>query len=300
MSRDVFTKYSDQKCVNDFRLVVRNAIVEPFVEREQMARSAGIRKFHRCHQLAASCRTSRPQSIGVKRQKFVAIFVADGCGTVLRVGVSQVRVGGDRAMAVATFELNGRTVWFTANRLHVNGVIQLDRTGVACGDARNGTQRGELRMAALEASDVKCVVRSAGACPQVAVAFSASLIAGGGDILAAAVFRVARFAGRSRRLRGVVYGPVVAGEASVVGSLRRKCASLLRVTGSAFFFEDGVRFREVAAAVNARVFENGAFGNPEEREQGKQEAEPEFGALERRRPLEIVEVDALREFLRCA
>src|SRR5712692_7931318 len=187
MSRDVFTKYSDQECVNDFRLVVRNAIVEPFVEREQMARSAGIRKFHRCHQLAASCRTSRPQSIGVKRQKFVAIFVADGCGAVLRVDVSQVRVGGNRAMAVATFELNGRTVWPVANWLHVNGVIQLDRNGVACGDARSGTQRGKFRVAVLETLNLIRVIGPTPLCSQISVAVGTSLIARSRNIDAAAM-----------------------------------------------------------------------------------------------------------------
>ena len=59
-------------------------------------------------------------------------------------------------------------------------------------------------------------------------------------------------------------------------------------------------FGEAAATINARVSENGAFGNPSERKQGQQETEPKFRALQRRRPLEVVEVDALREFLSCA
>ncbi len=41
-------------------------------------------------------------------------------------------------------------------------------------------------------------------------------------------------------------------------------------------------------------------GDPDQREQRQQKAEPEFRALERGRPLEIIEVDALGEFLCCA
>ena len=40
--------------------------------------------------------------------------------------------------------------------------------------------------------------------------------------------------------------------------------------------------------------------DPEKRKQRQREAEPKLGALERRRPLEIIEVDALRELFGCA
>src|SRR5437762_9741200 len=63
---------------------------------------------------------------------------------------------------------------------------------------------------------------------------------------------------------------------------------------------DLVRFGEPAAAVDTGVLEKGAFGDPQEPEQRQQEAEPEFGAFQRRRPLEIVEVDTLGELFCCA
>ena len=95
-------------------------------------------------------------------------------------------------------------------------------------------------------------------------------------------------------------GAVVAVEAGVVDGFRGKCTSDLQVAGGTFFFENGMRFGELATTVNAGVFEKSASGDPEERKQRKQEAEPEFRALQQRRPLEIVQVDALREFFCCS
>src|SRR5437660_12742700 len=47
------------------------------------------------------------------------------------------------------------------------------------------------------------------------------------------------------------------------------------------------------------VARNAAADDPQKREKRHEEAEPEFRALERRRPLEVMEVDALRELLGC-
>ncbi len=64
-------------------------------------------------------------------------------------------------------------------------------------------------------------------------------------------------------------------------------------------FKNSVRLGKTAAAVNERALEKSAPGDPKESEQGKQQAEPEFRALQRRRPFEIVEVDALSQLLCC-
>ena len=94
-------------------------------------------------------------------QKFVAIFEANGCSAVLRIGVSQVRICCGSAMAIPAFELNVGTVRSAANRLHVNGVIQFDCAWIFHRDTRNGTQRGKFWMPVLEASNMRCVLRSA-------------------------------------------------------------------------------------------------------------------------------------------
>jgi hypothetical protein len=62
-------------------------------------------------------------------------------------------------------------------------------------------------------------------------------------------------------------GAVVAGEASVVGCFRGKCAGVLYVTNGAFFFENGMRFGQAAAAEDAGVFEDRSFRDPKKREQ---------------------------------
>ena len=72
------------------------------------------------------------------------------------------------------------------------------------------------------------------------------------------------------------------------------------MASGAFFFENRVWFGQTAAAVNARVFEKRPFRNPHKRKKRQQQAKPESCTLQRRRPLEIIEVDALREFFCCA
>ncbi len=147
-------------------------------------------------------------------------------------------------------------------------------------------------MAVFETSDMRCEPRRVAAGLQVRVTFCAGLIARSGDVDAPTVVGMTRRASRSWRLRGVMDGAVVAVETSAVGSLRVKCAGFLRVTCCAFFFENGVSFRHTPARVHAMVSGKTAPRDPGEREQGQQEAKAEFRALQRRRPLEIVEVDS--------
>ena len=93
---------------------------------------------------------------------------------------------------------------------------------------------------------------------------------------------------------------IVAGEASVFDGFGGKRASLLEVAGGAIFFENGVSAGQAAAGVDAVVAGKSAPGDPEKRKQRQRQAEPKLGALERRRPLEIIKVDALGELFRCA
>jgi hypothetical protein len=98
----------------------------------------------------------------------------------------------------------------------------------------------------------------------------------------------------------MVYWPIVAGEAGAVGGFGGKSAGLLEVARGAFFFEDGVGCGHAAAAVDAGIFGERAFSDPHQCEEREQDAEPQFGALQRRRPFEIVQVDALRQLFCCA
>src|SRR6267142_6681827 len=202
-------------------------------------------------------------------------------------------------MTIATFELNVRPIRSAANWLHVDGVIQSDYAKIAPPDASNGTQRGEFRVAVREVSDVRCEPPRVAAGLQIGVTFGASLIAGSDNVDAPAVFGVARRARGSCYLCCVVNGPVMAAQASGVGSLSGKCAGSLQMPRRAFSFEHGVRCAHAARRIDAIISGKSSPRDPEERDQWQQQAEQEFGALQRRRPLEIVEVDTLREFLRC-
>ena len=88
----------------------------------------------------------------------------------------------------------------------------------------------------------------------------------------------------------------MAGEARVISYLRGKRACRLQMASRAIFFQHRVRFAHAAAGIDAMIAGKAAPRNPHQCEQRQQEAQPEFRALQQRRPLEIVEVDALREF----
>src|ERR1700730_17677150 len=154
-------------------------------------------------------------------------------------------------------------------------------------------------MAVFETSDVGCESRRVAAVLQVRVPFWGGLLAHGREVDVPAMLNMTRRASRSWRLRGVMDGAVVAVETSAVGSLGGKCAGFLRVTCNTFFFENGMSFRHTPSPVSTIVSGKTAPRDPVESEQGQQEAEPEFCALQRRRPLEIVKVDALGEFFCC-
>ena len=135
------------------------------------------------------------------------------------------------------------------------------------------------------------------------MAYRAGLIADSGNINPALVFCVALGAREflsAADADGVMRGPIVALETGVVGSFRGERARFLHVTRHTFFFEDRMSLRHTPARVHALVSGKTAPRDPRQCQQRQQQAEPEFGALQRRRPLEIVEVDALREFFCCA
>ena len=69
------------------------------------------------------------------------------------------------------------------------------------------------------------------------------------------------------------------------------------MTRRALRVEDGVRRGHAAAAVYVSIFVERVPENPQYGQHRRDQTQPEFSALQRSRPLEIVEIDALREFL---
>jgi hypothetical protein len=89
---------------------------------------------------------------------------------------------------------------------------------------------------------------------------------------------------------------IVACQASVIRGFCRKLPCSLQVAGSALFFQDGVRFAHASAGINTRIFPGAVPKDPNYCQQWHKRAQQKFYALEGRRPLEIIEVDALRQF----
>ena len=63
----------------------------------------------------------------------------------------------------------------------------------------------------------------------------------------------------------------------------------------ALYFQDGVWRGHAATAVNARISANPVPENPHDRQDWKKNTQPQLGAFQRSRSLEIVEIDALGE-----
>lgn len=203
-------------------------------------------------------------------------------------------------MAIAAFKVYESAVRPTADWFHVNRVIQLNRSGIACGASFNRTQRGKFWMAILERANVVRKVRSTSMCPKIGVAESAGFCIRSRNVNSSAMFSMARDAIILRIIREMVHWAVMAVETSEHVCLGGEFSWNPVVAGRALFFQYGMGSRQTAAAVDTGIPGQAFSGDPKESQQQEQKAEPELGALQRCRPLEIVEVDALRELLGCA
>jgi len=188
---DIFTKRSGQECVNDFRLVVRSPIVEPLVERKQMARSAGVREFHRRHQFPSGWRMAFDRCVRAAGTGSAVIQVADTGADISCVRISYRPWSGVGGVAIATRELHLRAGSSGPERLHVHGVIQFDCAWVTCGDSTDRTQRRKFRMAALEALNLIRVVGSSAVCPKIRMALGTRCVARRGNIDSSTMLRMA-------------------------------------------------------------------------------------------------------------
>ena len=199
-------------------------------------------------------------------------------------------------MAIAALKRDHRTVGAAANGLHVNRMVEFDRAGIACRDAGDGTQSRKFGMAVFEAGDV--IPRQQ---LQPLMTKRAFFAADCVENCSTAMLGMTGCAIGWRQIEPrMVDRAVVAVEASAVGGFGGKGAGLLEVAGGAFLFQDGMGAGHAATGVNTMIAREAAPSDPNEREERQERAEPEFGALQRGRPLEIVEVDALGEFFGCA
>ena len=202
------------------------------------------------------------------------------------------------AMAVGAVELDDGTVGALADGVHVDGVIEKDGAGIF----RVVEKSREFRMAAFEACDVGGVVQWARGDAELRVALSTGLVAGRVELNTAAMFHVASGAGGDGGGDFIFVVPraVVAGETGGVCGGGGEFAALRDMASGALFFDNGVGSAHGAAGVDARIAGIAAPSDPSDSEKRDEDGEEEFRALERRGSLEIVQVDALSELLRCA
>ena len=285
--------------MHDIQPVVRHTFLKPLIKRQKVASCAGVREFHWSHQLAARERVELHKWYYTAEIRSFAVDVADFRADIVCVGIRCRPRTRSRAVAISAIKLNKWSCRAAPDLFHVDGVIQLDVAEIA----RAISESSKLRVPVFEAANVRCVVRASPIRAKIRMACRARLIAGRGDVDAPPVVGMAFRASHlfsSNDAHRVVNRPIVTAKASAVGSFRRKYSRRLQVTSGAFFLENRVRFGQAPAAVNAPIFEKRPCANPHQREQRQQQAKPKFRPLQRRRSLEIVEIDALREFFGCA
>ena len=297
MRRDVILEFPYKESMHDIRLVVRDTLVKLFIERQQMTLGTRGGEFWRKHGFATGRWLRSLEHISKRnRANFRQVSrCGEAVGTVF---VGPRHVYACRAVAIGALQLNDRAIRTLADGFHVDGVIQENGAGILCAVA----EYSEFRVAVGEAFNISGVVQLTLCNAQVGVAFGAGLIASGGKLDPATMFHVAGGTGGDGGgdLVFVVGRAVVAGEAGGVGGGGGELAGLGNMAGGALFFEDGVWGAHASAGVDAGIAGKAVKGEPDEGERGHEDGEQQLGALEGRGALEIVQVDALREFFSCA
>ena len=160
--------------------------------------------------------------------------------------------------------------------------------------------RQKLRMSVLKASNIVGKIRCPPSGPQIAVTLRASLIPRRQKIHPSAMFHMAGRALQFRNSRRMMRRSVMASQASTLFGLRRKDACFFHVASCAFLLDHRMRPAQSPARVHSRVPRKSVPRNPAQRQHWQKQAQPQFHTLFRRRPLEIIEVDPLRDLLGCA
>src|SRR6266849_1033611 len=233
-----------------------------------------------------------------RRRKNVFLLVTDFGECIFRVAIRPRGGSCGGAVAIGAIHLHRGAVGPAANGPHVDGMIQQDGAGISCAVAKSS----EFGMAVREGAYVGSDAGAAAGGAQVRMTFRAGLIGCGADVDAPAMLGVARGTlwDRSGELILVMQRAVVAGLAGGVGGLRGKFPCFLNMERGAFFFEDGVGVAHASAGVDAGVAESTAPNEPAKSKKRCEGAEQETDTLVRRRPREVIEVDALCEFLSCS
>jgi hypothetical protein len=112
-----------------------------------------------------------------------------------------------------------------------------------------------------------------------------------------------RMAGRARRcefLRRLMNGPVMAGEAFLIGNFLVEKSGLGCVARCALPRQHCMRSRQRPRRIDASIAAHAVPGKPHKRKRRQRCGQYKSPVPQRARPLKIFQVDALREFFSCA
>ena len=135
---------------------------------------------------------------------------------------------------------------------------------------------------------------------EIRVALRAIRVARRGQPNRSSVIGVTGGARGRESLRYVMQGTVMARDALLVDDLGVVGTQVSQMAGRTLLGENGVRGGQASGGVHAAVAANAVPRDPQDRKRGRRNGKQKSPAAQRVRSLEIVEIDALREFLGCA
>ena len=168
------------------------------------------------------------------------------------------------------------------------------------GSRRPDAQHGEFGMIAIKTADVADKTGGTPARREVRVALRAVRVARGGKSNRSPMIGVAGGARRRERLRYVMHRAVMAREALLVDDLCVVKTQVGQMAGRTLLGQNRVRGGQTSGGVHAAVAADAVPRDPQDGERRRRNGKQKSPAAQRARPLEIVEIDALREFLGCA
>lgn len=194
-------------------------------------------------------------------------------------------------MAIFAIELH-QAIWSPQIVFQVHRVVELDRAGIAGAI----TQDCKLWVAAIESRDVGSEPRRRASGVKVRVALRAGDVRSDCETQMAAMLDVAGSAGRCEGLIGVMQRGVVARIARLVGGLGAERTRFFQVAGAALCRQHRVSGGHFAAAIETAVAGERIPAQPQQC--NCRNADGKYGTQtpEGMRMLEIIQVDALRQF----
>src|SRR5580704_9824589 len=175
-------------------------------------------------------------------------------------------------------------------------MIELNGSGVAA----PGSQHGEFRMIPFKTSDVADKIGGTPARNEGRVTLRAVCVARGRKANRSPMFGVTGCARGSERLRRLMQGAVMAREALLVDDLGLVKTQVGLVAGGTLLGEHRMRGGQGSRGVHAAVAANAVPCDRQDGQRRSRNSKQKTPVAQRARPLEIVEIDALRELLGCS